>query len=702
MGIFTKHRFKIFAGVQHPLKHTLDDFGYTNPALPTGAVTSVQGAMDWIFAVLYPQTQAAVANVAALPASGNTLNDYRVVQDDGDGNAAAYRWEQREGDLSAAWYKIYDMDWGADSILEAFQSRTQDLYVHKRGYDDLDSAGTVITGSLGGQTVYGGKTASKHLTLRANSGDGTGAATGYVQLGDNSRPLADSTYSLGTTAERWLKIWTDEITSGTLTAIGGSITDSSGAISFDNENLSTTGTLASGTHTIGTLVLATNSITDTDGAISFDNENLSTTGTLASGTLTVSGDMIIATGSITSASGSITFDNENLVTTGTLGAGVATFTQTNTDNVRIDGNTISVLNTDGNLILAANGVGVVNVTSAMTTIAQTITGDVGVTGTHTVTGQFNADNIRIDGTTISTTNTNGIIALVPDGSGVVTTSAIFRPTTDGALDLGATGTRWNNIYFDGALGDGTTTIAQSVLQSLRDINSGVNSGYTIFWDGSKWVSSAPDTEVDHGTISGLGDDDHTQYALLLGRSGGQTLIGGTGSGDDLALESTSHGTKGSIYAKSNVEAFTDAAFSGSWGGTNIGGASNRFVHVYTAGEFFGLRLENVGALPSSSSQREGRLVYYTSDDAIYADDGAALTRKSIKRYEEDLSFNGSDVSKSVTVSGLDARKAIWVLRDNTNDFEQLFVKLTSTGSTNLTITTNSPLPAGTYRLIGIE
>jgi hypothetical protein len=701
MSIFGHHRWKIFNANQHPYKHTLDDFAYTNPAI-AGEVTTLEGALNWLFAVLYPQTQASVANVAALPAVGNTLNDYRVVEDDGDGSAAGYRWEQREGEVAASWHKIYDMDWGSDSILEAFQNRTQDLYVHRQGYDDLDATGTVLTGSSGGQTVYGGKTASKHLTFKANSGDGVGAATGYVQFGDNARPQADSTYSLGTTAERFLKIWTDELTSGTLTAIAGSITDSSGAITFDNENLSTTGTLASGTLTVSAdMIIATGSITSASGAITFVDENLSTTGTLASGVHTI-GTLVLGAASITDTSGSISFDNENLVTTGTLGAGVATFTQTNTDNVRLDGNTVSSTNTDGNLILAANGTGVVNVTSVLTTIGQTVTGDVGVTGTHTVTGQLNVDNLRFDGTTISTTNTNGIIALAPDGSGVVTTTAIFRPTTDGTLDLGATGTRWNNIYFDGALGDGTTTIAQSVLQSLRDINGSVNSGDSIFWNGSKWVCSAPDTEIDHGTVSGLADDDHTQYALLLGRSGGQVLIGGTGSGDDLALESTSHGTKGSIYFKSSAEAFTDAAYSGGWAGANVGGVSNRFVHVYTAGEFFGLRLENVGALPSSSSQREGRLVFLTTDDAIYADDGAALTRKSIKRYEEDLSFDGIVTSKSVTVSGLDARKAIWVLKDNTNNYEQLFVELTSTGSTNLTVTTNSPLPVGTYRLIGIE
>lgn len=52
---------------------------------------------------------------------------------------------------------------------------------------------------------------------------------------------------------------------------------------------------------------------------------------------------------------------------------------------------------------------------------------------------------------------------------------------------------------------------------------------------------------DHGSGNGLADDDHAQYALLAGRSGGQTLIGGTASGDDLTLKSTSNATKGTVF-----------------------------------------------------------------------------------------------------------------------------------------------------------
>lgn len=51
------------------------------------------------------------------------------------------------------------------------------------------------------------------------------------------------------------------------------------------------------------------------------------------------------------------------------------------------------------------------------------------------------------------------------------------------------------------------------------------------------------------TTLGLGTiatEAETAYALLAGRSGGQTLIGGTASGNDLTLQSTSNATKGKI------------------------------------------------------------------------------------------------------------------------------------------------------------
>jgi len=60
---------------------------------------------------------------------------------------------------------------------------------------------------------------------------------------------------------------------GTLAAAAGSITDSSGAISFDNENLTTTGTLASGAITSSAIIKTdstTNATSTTDGSLQTD------------------------------------------------------------------------------------------------------------------------------------------------------------------------------------------------------------------------------------------------------------------------------------------------------------------------------------------------------------------------------------------------------------------------------------------------
>lgn len=65
------------------------------------------------------------------------------------------------------------------------------------------------------------------------------------------------------------------------------------------------------------------------------------------------------------------------------------------------------------------------------------------------------------------------------------------------------------------------------------------------------------SSIDHGSISGLSDDDHAQYALLAGRSGGQSLTGGTLAANDLSLSSTANATKGKINLGANA-AFDEA------------------------------------------------------------------------------------------------------------------------------------------------
>ncbi len=691
MSIFEHSgRARIYNSAQHPYKHPLSDFLFASDALP--GVTTLQGAMDWIFTVLYPRTQDPVDEQADLPTVGNTIGDYRIVNDDGDGKAAGYQWQQREGDAVAKWYKISDMDWGVPDILSQFLLKTQDTYVYRYGYDDLDDDGVPLSGDLAGQHVYGGASANTHLTLFANSGDGVGAATGFIQFGDNSRPLVDSVVSLGTTAKRFLKIWTDELTSGTLTLASGSITDSSGEIDFANENLTTTGTLDAGDTVVTDLsvlgasiniTISEGVITGSGGVVSFGNNIIRTSGSVEAGTL------VLNDGSITDTSGAISFDNENLSTSGTLQAGAITGTQLNADNVRVDGNTVSALSGALNLSAAT----VVDVQSAMTTIGQT------VTGTMAITGQLNADNLRFDGNTVSSTDTNGLINLVPHGSGYVTTSANFFPTADGTLDLGASGSRFNKLFLDNAISDGTNEITMANLLTFRAVGT-PSSGDSLFWDGSKWVASTPDTEIDHGSISGLPDDDHTQYALLLGRSGGQSLIGGTGANDDLTLTSTSHGTLGDIIFASRLFASVD----NTW---DIGGASNRIKDLYIAGQAYGLRLQNATTAgePSASAGTPGRLYFNTDEKDVMVDLGGTWKKISIEKYvnQDAVTWDGATLSHTYTVSAdvSDARFCHWTVYSNSLSFEEVKGLVITKTQTQITVTAAAFLPVGTYTIIGI-
>ena len=50
----------------------------------------------------------------------------------------------------------------------------------------------------------------------------------------------------------------------------------------------------------------------------------------------------------------------------------------------------------------------------------------------------------------------------------------------------------------------------------------------------------------HSALSNLLVDTHTQYVLLAGRSGGQTIVGGSAASNNLTLQSTSSATRGAI------------------------------------------------------------------------------------------------------------------------------------------------------------
>lgn len=57
----------------------------------------------------------------------------------------------------------------------------------------------------------------------------------------------------------------------------------------------------------------------------------------------------------------------------------------------------------------------------------------------------------------------------------------------------------------------------------------------------------------HKDLLGLLADDHPQYPLLLGRAGGQVLIGGLAASEHLTLQSTAHATRGRVRLQDSLQ-----------------------------------------------------------------------------------------------------------------------------------------------------
>lgn len=802
-------RWRVYTKAQHPYNHSAADIAFSNDALP--GVTDFNGFASWLIAVLYPQDKAAVADMAALNALvGNVIGDYRVVSNTGAGQAGGFRWEQREADATPKWYQIYAMNWGADSILESFLNVTQERYVSKYGFDDIDSAGTPIAGALAGQTIYGGRTAGKNLTLYPNAGDAGGAVTGAVQSAATFQPLGNNAQDLGASASnKWRSAFLGtSLVVGTTTLTAAALNDSSAAYSFSALNVTSTGWWKGASFRAGDGAAATPAYTFTTstttgwyqqaaGVVSLSSAGVEATrfgaayiagqlGTAAAPAYSFIADL--ATGSyqpapsqygiatagirrvLVDASGNVTFGTTTAyvdVSNGRFGLGTATPSaelhvlkstgptfqlETTSATGSQVGQFLYVASRAGNANLqASDGLGILKwlgqvggSSLAVSQIDSLYTGDgttrradirfltssggapaermriqydgkIGMNGisapayTLDVTGgTFGVGNLFFDGSNgISAQNVNGGISLTPIGGGRVTVAKGLNPTTDNAIDLGATASRWETLYLGTGVGDGTNTMPMATLMALRDIQTGVNTGYGIFWNGTKWVSADPDTEVFHDSIAHLtgigtdGDAGHSQFVVAAGRAAAQTIKGGTGASANLTLYSTAHATLGQIRCHSDTVSDTDGIY-------HLGAAAQRWANLYMSGQAIGLRVENytTAGRPAASAANPGRLYWDTTTKDLYADNGGTWLRMSLDRYynEDAAGWTGSVASVSYTVTGWagSVKAGLWQFKDNANNYQTMQGALIShTSDTNVTVTFDNNLAAGTYTLVGI-
>lgn len=149
------------------------------------------------------------------------------------------------------------------------------------------------------------------------------------------------------------------------------------------------------------------------------------------------------------------------------GTGVATALKVGTqsvsvDNIKIDGNTISSTDTNGNINITPNGTGSVNITNLVL-----------------AAGSITADNIKIDGNTISSEDTDGNINLTPNGTGSVVVSKIN--VTAGAIPYAVLNGRAYAAFCDVTDQTGSVSAATAVKFGTTDI---AGAGITMVTDGT--------------------------------------------------------------------------------------------------------------------------------------------------------------------------------------------------------------------------
>lgn len=116
---------------------------------------------------------------------------------------------------------------------------------------------------------------------------------------------------------------------------------------------------------------------------------------------------------------------------------------------------------------------------------------------------------------------------------------------------------WNKAtypdFFDDAAGEfvlcasrsgNTLTISTRAQEGTSDVTHAAGSAVRCVLTAGG-IARLYDVIQAHAHTGGAEGADLTQYPLLAGRAGGQVLIGGTGAGDDLTLQTTSNATKGS-------------------------------------------------------------------------------------------------------------------------------------------------------------
>ncbi|MDD2731389.1 MAG: hypothetical protein PHW33_04690, partial [Candidatus Portnoybacteria bacterium] len=127
--------------------------------------------------------------------------------------------------------------------------------------------------------------------------------------------------------------------------------------------------------------------------------------------------------------------------------------------------------------------------------------------------------------------------------------AVLGQREDGTLANAQANNTYATLAFGNLPFQEMKILYRLIFQSATAYNNSVKARLRDIQD-LRSVSNLPAgtyVATSHGSLTGLLNDDHTQYLLLAGRTTGQVANGGLDAGGNLTLDSTANASKGTIY-----------------------------------------------------------------------------------------------------------------------------------------------------------
>ena len=255
---------------------------------------------------------------------------------------------------------------------------------------------------------------------------------------------------------------------------------------------------------------------------------------------TFDGTSVTASGAITG--GSITDG------TATLSSGALSSASSVTASGAISGGSASFGTSTPAAVSASGAVTITNTTSSSDkdTGALIVEGGVGIEENLYVGGTLNVDNIKIDGNSITATDTNGDIKIEPNGTGSVVVYNHFIPDTTGSVDLGTPSIKFRNIY--GNISGTVTGAASQVVLTTK------NDDITCYPTFAASASGDKELYADSGGTGLTYNPDSntlttgTFVGALNGTASSATTAGTVSSATQSAITSVSSGANGLTVA----------------------------------------------------------------------------------------------------------------------------------------------------------